>query len=387
MAFLIRVITDPNQLLEIEGFWNTLVNKTSENPIFLSGFIKQFMEFYRSNGWSPWFLVISIDKIIVGIAPLMTKKKFGVRFAKFLSESYFSPDFIADDRHRERCIALTLNFLFKTLRCQFVDLTLPAESSNLQILKQKCKAKRIYFCTKRLRWADMRHSIIHIRDTWDKFKSLRGKNFRKKFKKIERDLDQAGSWRITCVENENNGSDAMRRILDVERMSWKQSWRTRRGIKTDKDLLMIWNGAQYTARIEPDFKWSVWFLELNDQTLAYSLVLQYKEMAFITKTSYDERYKRFYPGIYVNNAAIREIFNKRQVKIIDLLTDLPFHRTWTSICLPRVKVMMSRKSVVPAILGYVLTSEYTRKIVESIPETLSVKTPLARELITYLKSF
>ena len=380
MTLLIRVIPDPSELPEIEGVWNILINKCSKNPIFLSGFIKQFMEFYRSKGWTPLVLVISADKTIVGIAPLMTKKRFGVRFVKFLSKSWFSPDFIIDEQYRENCIAHILDFLFKTLKCQFVDLTMPAESQNLQILKQKCKANRIYFCTKRGSWADMSHCIIPVGCTWDDFKRLRGRNFRRRFKKIERNLDRVGSWRIIRVENGDKGSDAIKKILDVERMSWKEAWRTRKGIEIDQDLLMIWKGSQYTARIEPDFKWRAWFLELNDQTLAYSLVLQYKETAFIIKTSYDERYKRFFPGIYVNNAAIRELFNKRQVRKIDWLTDLPFHRNWTSICLPRVRVMMSRKSVLPTIMGHVLTSEFTRNILDAIPDTLSEKAPFIGDL-------
>lgn len=341
MKVSVRVISDPNKLLEIEGVWNRLINKCSKNPFFLSRFVEQFMDFNCSKGWTPLVLVISANNLLVGIAPLIAKKKFGVRFVKFLYKSWFSPDFIFDDQYRETCIAHTLDFLFKTLRFQFVNLTLSVDSPNLQILKQKCKANRIYFCTK----PEMRHCIIPIRGTWDEFKIWRGRNFRRKFRKIERNLDRAGSWRIICVENGNKGSDATKKIFDVERTSWKEAWRTRMGEEMDQDLLMIWKGLQYTARTEPDFKWSVWFLELNDQTLAYTLVLQYKEEAFIVKTSYDERYKKFYPGIYVNNAAICELFNKRQVRNIDLLADLPFHRTWTSICLPRVRVMIARKGV------------------------------------------
>jgi len=189
------------------------------------------------------------------------------------------------------------------------------------------------------------HCIIPVDCTWDEFKALRGRNFRRKLKKIERHLDRAGSWRITRLENDKIGSAVFERILDVEKMSWKEGWRTRIGMKIDPDLPMIWKAAQYTARTEPGFKWSVWLLELDGKTLAYCLFLQYKGVAFDVKTSYDARYKRFYPGVCINNAAINEMFKKREVRRIDFLTDLPFHRTWTSMCLPRVRVTMSRKGV------------------------------------------
>lgn len=353
---LIHVISDTSKLLKIEGVWNTLVNKCSKNPIFLSEFVKPFMEFNRLKGWTPLLLVFSADNMIIGIAPLMTKKQFGLRFVKFLYGYALSPDFIVFDQYRENCISYTLDFLLKTLRCQFADLTLPAESPNLQILKQKCKANRTHF----YELPEMGHSILPIGGTWSEFKTWRGGNFRRKFKKIERKLDRAGSWRIINIENGNRGPDVIKKILDVERRSWKEEWRTRNGAKVDQNLLMIWKGSQHTVRTEPDFKWNVWFLELNNQTLAYTLVFQYKEVAFIMKTSYDERFKRFYPGICVINAAIRELFNKEHVRSIDFLTDLPFMRTWTPIYLPRVRVVTSQRGILPTTVKSVFANAYIR---------------------------
>jgi hypothetical protein len=358
MKLLIRVISDLNELHEIEGAWNVSISKCSRNPFLLSGFVKQFMESNRSRGWTPLLLVISTDNKIIGISPLKTKKKFGVRFAKFLPKSSFSPDFIGDDQYKEIYIAHTLDFLFKTLHCQFVDLTLPAESPNLRTIKQKCQANRTHFFTT----SGIGHRILPIECTWAEFEKFRGGNFRRKFKKIEQHLDSIGLWRITCIEKENEEMDITKKVLDVERMSWKEGRRTQRGIKIDPDLMMVWAGSQYMAKTEPDFKWSVWLLELNDQTLAYLLACQYKEVAYFTKTSYDGRYKRFTPGIYICNAAIRELFNKHRIRKVDFLTDLPFMETWTSLCSPRVRIVMSRKRVPHAIIKFVLSSKSIKGI-------------------------
>lgn len=351
----------------MEGAWNRYVKNCTENPFFLSGFIKQFMEFNQSQGWTPTILVFSANNTIVGIAPLRIKKKFGVRFAKFLSQYCFSPDFVNYGQHREICISLALDFLFRTSRCQFVDLILPTESPNLQIIEQKCRDKRIHFC----KAPKMGYCVVPTRYTWDKFKTLRGRGFRRKFKRIERHLDRAGSWKITCVENGNKGSDAFKQIVDVEKMSWKEALRIRRREKMDQDLLMIWKESQYMTNIEPDFNWSVWLLELNERTLSYVLVLQYKGVAYLAKTSYDERYSRFFPGIYIQNAAIRELFNKGQVRKINFLTDFPFMRTWTSLCLPRVRVLMLHKSVPHTIVRFALSSKHVRKILASLSKKAS----------------
>lgn len=361
------MISNPDRLLEIEDGWNRLVGKCSKNPFLFTGFVKQLMEFNRSKRWTPLVLFISADNKIVGLVPLKTKKKFGFRFVSFFSKSWLSPNFIVDEQYAEICIAHSVDFLFRSLQCQFVDLTLPAESPNLRIIKQECDAKGIHFCT----IPTMGHRIIPVKCTWDEFKKSKGKKFRCEFRSIERKLDRAGSWRIVYVENGNSESDAFERILNVERMSWKEARRTQVGTKSDEALLVTWNGAQCTATTELDFKWRVWFLELSGQTVAYALVLQYKETAFIVKTSYNARYKRFYPGIYVNNAAIRELFNKRKVKTIDFLTDLPFERKWASLCLPRVRILMSRNSVLPLVIGFALSCKPVKGVLAPLSKRVS----------------
>ena len=141
---------------------------------------------------------------------------------------------------------------------------------------------------------------------------------------MEQKLDQIGPWRIVYVENVSNRPDVLEKILDVERMSWKESWRSRMTMATDEDLLMIWRGSQFVARTKTDFKCSVWLLQINHETAAYSFVIKHKGTAFITKTSYDNRYRKFYVGKYINHIAIRDMFNEGQIKTIDFMTALPF---------------------------------------------------------------
>lgn len=342
----IRLVTDPNWIVKNEKKWNNMIKKCSLNPFFLSGFITQFMEHTPSTGWSPLVLVLSNDKTIIGLVPLIMKRTFGIISVKFLFKPGFSPDFIVYEQYREMCIAYTIDYFFKTMRFQFADFSMLAESPNLQVLLQKCRDNRIKYHTT----PQMGHSIIPIRHTWEEFIKIRGSKFRKEIRYIEGYLSRAGSWRIVCIEGENNRLDVLNKILYVERMSWKGKWRTRKGINDDIDLLMIWNGLHFSAEKVQNIKRNIWFLELNGKTIAYLFVILYKKTAYFAKTSYDERYKKYSPGKYIMNAAIHELFNSRLVKKIDFLTALPFMRTWTSTCLPRVRVNLSRKGIMPTIL-------------------------------------
>jgi hypothetical protein len=369
VVFSAKAITDVNGLLEIENAWNEFIRDRVESPFLLSEFTKELIKVNLEEGWTPMLLVFSVDSVIIGIAPLAIKTKFGVRRAKFLLPSAGFPDFVLDVRYRAMCIDKICNLLFGRMKCQFATLTLPQESANLESLKNQ----RNLLVSET---PAMGHRILPVRGTWAEFETFRGRNFRRKFKGIERNLDRFGSWRISCIENGKEEFNVVKKIFDIEKMSWKEELRVRTG-KKDTDLLILLEGSQHMVEIEPGFKWDVWFLELNNQAIAYSLFIEYKGVSYCVKTSYDRRYKRLYPGIYVINAALCEFFNKHQIREIDFLTDLPFHETWTSLCSPRVRIVMARSSVLLSMAKFALLS----KPVKGILTLLSKRAPSMADLI------
>ena len=115
------------------------------------------------------------------------------------------------------------------------------------------------------------------------------------------------------------------------------------------------------VRTCPDFKRSVWFLELNGQAIAYSLVIQYKGTAYMAKTSYNNQYRHFYPGIYINNVAIRDLFNSGRISMIDFMTNLPFMKTWTHRRLLRVRFLLW-KGFLPNLLELTIQQPQIRRV-------------------------
>jgi len=371
-AISVNTISNMDELLKIEDSWNEFIRDHARNPFFLSGFFKEFMSLSQNSNWAPAVLIFSVSGKIVGIAPLATKTKLGVRMGKFLLTSDLSPDLILDDKYQELCFDKTFDYMFTTLHCKLVFLTVFAKSPSFEKLKQLGSKKRLaLFAT-----PAKGHRILPVKGTWAEFEAFRGRNFRRKFKGMERNLDRCGSWRISCIENGKEEFNVVKKIFDIEKMSWKEELRVRTG-KKDTDLLIFLEGSQHMVKIEPGFKWNVWFLELNDQAIAYSLFIEYKGVSYCVKTSYDRRRKRLYPGIYVLNAALCEFFNKHQIREIDFLTDLPFQETWTSLCSPRVRIMMARSSVLLSMAKFAFLS----KPVKGILALLSKRVPSIADLI------
>jgi len=352
---LLDVISSSEQLLEIEHKWNSFIKKYSPNPFFLAGFVTEFLNYFELRGWTPMVLVFSVNSTLVGVAPLIIRKRLGIHIAQVpFTHPGFSPDFVFDDEYREDCIPKVFNYLFETLHCKLIYVTFPANSPTLRILNQNncCKGAQVSLLP------EMGRSVLFIEGTWDEFVKSRGKKFRQDCRRTEKYLDAAGAWHVTCLGREDGDSNAFGRILEVERLSWKQSWRAEMGKEVDQDLLMLWEGARRTAEEESDFRWHVWILELGGQPLAYALFFLFKDWCFVAKTSYDERYRRLSLGVYLINAAVRELLDEHNLRRFDFLTNLPVIKTWTSLCWPRVTVVMSRGPL----SGIVKIASSTKKI-------------------------
>jgi len=321
------------------------------NPFFFTGFVVEMMTLSKWKDWSKPLLYLSRGDASVAIAPLAMKRtRIGLCHARFLLEPYYSSDFVLRDYEPDACMRHIVDYVFEKLHCTILDLTLPAESSSVRILQTVCKGSSTFLYQRYASGQNGRHTVLSTEGGWDEFRATRGRNFRKYFKGLERRLDQAGSWRIVRVSCDGKDPAAIERILAVEKMSWKNVWR--KG-SADENLSMILRACNRTAASEPDFKPWACLLELNGETIGYCLVLEYKATAVLAKTSFDDRFRGLYPGTYVLNEAIRQLFDGGRVRTIDFATAIPFHRRWSSTRPWRLRVTMCRGKVLGAVLGFV----------------------------------
>jgi hypothetical protein len=90
----------------------------------------------------------------------------------------------------------------------------------------------------------------------------------------------------------------------------------------------------------------VWFLELDGRPVAYTMVFQFKGVAYIMKTSFVEEYRRLGLGKSVMNAAIKDLFDKKEVQEIEFMTYLPMVRFWRATCMKRVRIRLGSRGIV-----------------------------------------
>ena len=362
-------ISDPKKISEIREDLDSFIVKNSQNPFMLSVFIEKEMESALRKGQDPIVLVTMADGKIVSVAPLLIKRKLGLGFASWLFSHWFSPDFILDKDHRETCMESALDFVFDHLQCQFGTIDLPSESSNLQTLCKIGESNGFQYSKTTDDW--LNHRVMRVDCKWDDYQKSKGRSFRRRFRQIEQQLSSSGNWEIRVFEDEDGEEEALRKIMAVEDASWKQSWRTQNGASVDEELLTVWEASSTALKTFSGLRRSVWFLELNGQAIAYTMVLQYKGVAYTFKTSFDDKYRKLSPGIYIKNVALRDLFNSGRVALIDFMTNLPFHDRWTSTQQSRVEFLLS-KGFLPNLIRRTIQQPQARTVMRRLlPKSLS----------------
>jgi hypothetical protein len=359
MKIVTKIFTNTSELSKIKKDLDTFLNSYCKNPFNLYPFIENYMRSFCQDS-IPLILVSSVNKKIVGLAPLQLTKNLLFQSAVFLLPFEHSPDFVVTDEFREEVLRNFLHIIVKRIKCKRIVLDLPAGSQNLPVLERVCTDYKLKF---RKKFIDtMSHALISVHGSSDEFEKSLGRETKRKFKRISRNLDKMGKWKIIPIDdllNDQSAQDAFDKVMAIEKMSWKENWRLQTGSTVDKALLWDWDSSLSVARTNPDFKFKIWFLELNDQAIAYDSVIEYKGTAFFLKTSYAEKYRQLYPGIFICNILIADQFRRQEVETIDFLTNLPYMKRWNVICSPIVRFTLS-EGAMSNLFGVKLTALLNR---------------------------
>jgi hypothetical protein len=213
-------------------------------------------------------------------------------------------------------------------------------------LRQTCKSRGIHFIQESEPFIG--RGLVTISGSWDDFLKFRGRYFQKDLRAIERKLNNTGKWKLLLIENNNDYSDKeiFDKIMTIEKSSWKEIYRQSVGEAVDDALTWLWESSNLFQGSSQILKRKIWFLELDNRPIAFSLMFEYKETAFIAKTSFVEKYRKASPGVFVNNAAVKDLFNKGKVNRIDFLTTMSLTSVWSPTTLPRIRFTLGGRSVI-----------------------------------------
>jgi hypothetical protein len=331
------VVSDFDKLAIMHPDWDSFVDSFAPSPCFLMGFLR-FYFCLGGKGIHRFAVIMSEGDRLVGLATFQTRdtpifrkpKLFMFRNVKFLLPDYWTPDFAVQPEHREEFIEGVLNLLFDKLGCQSASLTLPSESPNALVLRKWCEERGIAV-QRRLSDDCPQHAVLRVRGTWEEYLASRGRSYLQSYKRSKRSLARAGKWSVISGRVESQA--VVDKILEVDRNSWKQELRRRRGAEDDGLLVEVLDYYCHSpgSRFCPLF----WLLELDSRPIAFLLATIIGRVAYMFKASYDMRYGHFSPGKVLAMNAFHALFEAKSASRMDFFTLYDYMRPWTSEMLSR----------------------------------------------------
>jgi hypothetical protein len=340
MKLSTTVITSPSAF-DTENELDDFTEGYSDTPFMFSSFLKNAMYQKIHKNQIPTVVLFKINKKIIGVAPLLLKQRAGVRYCEPLFDFWSSLEFVINDKYRQTVINYIPNLIFKQLRCKYLSMHFSCESPNLKGFKRICMLPKFHSFEMKDPYLD--HWIIQVNCSWAEFQKSKGRFFGKEFRLVERKLNVAGKWNLVRVENDSESLDensTIEKVLAIDRLSWKSISRRLLGLNNeDENLIWLLQSSSSNKDNHLGYRRRIWFLELEQQPIAYTMSIHYKGTAYFVKTSFIEKYRNLSPGKFVNRAAIMDIFDKKEDKVIDFMSNLPLVSFWGTSCLHRVRLI------------------------------------------------
>ena len=369
----VSIILDIKGMKRLESQWNGFISAHSESPFLLSGFVEQFLE-SDARDFMQRYLVFQVDKNVVGIVPVEIGD-IGFKYCRFVPGKDFQPELLFNPKYQTICLRVTLDILFRRIKCKFIDFFLPATHQSLPALYKVSKESGIHLEVS----PDTGRATVRVTCSWAQFEKER-RHLRREFERTERRLRELGQLEINWLGKEDDKTEVLSKILKVEETSWKKPYLARSGFKVDPTIQFILDGCTRTSLMQSEFDWGVALLRLDKKPIAYSLFLEHKGHAYICKTSFNKQYRQQGPGIYVNYSVVRQLMNRTNIRIIDFMTDIAFSHKWASEIVPVDHIVLSQ-GIAPILLRQVLSTHVSKTAMYTLG-TLSPFSNYTHKLIT-----
>lgn len=349
-VFNVLVISDLDCFSSLRDFWDRELKDLVNNPLLSSCLLTEYYKLSHVMGWQPFLFVFLSNKRIVGFAPLLMRSRFGFREVANIHQ-FVSVDFFADDS-REFCVDRLIDLLFHRFNCASINLTFEKEAATQRVLEVICDRRGLSYS----KMPADGEAMIPVNKSWESFQASLGWKRRKSLRRIARRVDGLGSWKIDC---KNLDSASCKRIREVEAHSWKNKLTGKDKIIKELDLQHVLKAAQENSQVDP-FEVEVWFLNIDSVPISYQLVLLHNGVAFFTKTSYDSRFKKASPGIFLINHIIEQIFKEQAVNEISFVSNLPFEHYWNPLVKERTSMKIEKSALVSKLRHLLFKNRFSR---------------------------
>ena len=323
-----KTTSNINDYNKIQNKWDMFIIE-NESPLFFhSSFIKNKMMEMNNNSFTPLLITLHTKNDIIAILPFKIKNTLFTKRIEFIYSEDYNPDIFIKKKYVNKIEQIISQYLKTRFKKYILCLTFSKNSNSLRIIKNLNKDPHTKILLSKLPG----HRILKKTGSWDDYVQDRGGSYRRQFKRIIKKLENNGTYEIR-IEEDYSRSLMIRNI--VEQRSWKSEWRRKRGL----DIVHDDNFILLAIKLIPmDYGYRLYFLRFNKVIISYVIVFYQSSVAYICKTTYNENYKSYYPGLLLMNEAIQDMYEDPNIILFDFLTNMSFMSLWTKNVMPHYRV-------------------------------------------------
>jgi len=313
------------ELVQLEEDWERLLGRTDvASPFLTPGWQLAWLDTY---GVAHRLFVLTARRgqELVGLWPLIARRRGTFRVLEPIGAGRSDwLDVLAVDENREEVLSAFVRYLVES-RSEW-DLIehrdVLSESPTIRVMETLCVSEGVHLRRQPRTVAP----YLAIIGRWEQFLDAKRAKFRSNLKYYRRLAERDGRHLDICQRPWTDGAEAMDRLADIERKSWK----ARAGnLKISTPL-----GREFYRRFCHYFagrgQLDLWYAELDASPVAFLINIIYAGKCYHYNTCYEERYAYISPGLLLHAEAIGDAF-ARELREYDFLSgDEAYKDRWSS---------------------------------------------------------
>jgi hypothetical protein len=348
----IELIDSIPQLERVGAEWDLLCLEAPQGlPMLSHAMVISYFE-HRLSARNSWFCLLAFQSgRLIGVLPLV---KIPIRLGIIRYLMLCTP---WDEHHRsgdillartdeklvssicEKMIAEAFKMIPKAIAIEFRGVRNNSPFWNFGLMD--CSRFVIF------KEADSGGRFIKVEGTFEDFQASLSKNFRSNLRKTRKKLSTVAGGHAEFLRGNEASVQEFPKFLDLEASGWKGKAGT--AIKCAPELVRHYSSLVRRFR---DRGWLEWhFLKVHEHIIAGHLAVRMGPNIILLKIAYDEAFSACAPGNHLFEQMLKWAFANGEIKEINCLTDMEWHKNWRMENSPYYKLTIYQRKPLSFLYG------------------------------------
>lgn len=298
-------INDLSTFMAFKDQWNKLVEKTSDEPFYRHEFIYNWIHSFTNNIEIKILMSFDRNDNLVAALPLMRERGsllgFPIRQLASTANSHSCRfDLIAEDG--ESAGQKFFAYLAQDKSWDVLKIIDVMDDANAWHLYHAAEKAKFLVGT----WQSQLSPYLIFPNSFDKLLETMSGGFNANLRRRFRKLEKIGPFSIECVASGEHLYNFLQKSFAIEQNGWKGQKGT--AIAQDNNTYNFYTKLAYTAA--QDNRLLMYFLKLNNKSIAFMYGLAYRGIYYIMKLGYEESFKDCSPGLILLSEIMKDCISQ-----------------------------------------------------------------------------